>query len=167
MKSLASDEDLIRFAQIHFIPLNGVYAKDELPRTLQDGGYIVNMDNSTGMGTHWTAVWIETIASKRRAVYFDSFGQVPPTIIETKLKGASPPFNPPFEEYLYNDKIIQNPMSGYCGAYSLVFIFLMHRLKAKHPKLKERLKAFQNLWSRDVEDNLRVLKWFIAEGGLT
>jgi hypothetical protein len=156
MKSLASDEDLIRFAQIHFIPLNGVYAKDELPRTLQDGGYIVNMDNSTGIGTHWTAVWIETNASKRRAVYFDSFGQVPPTIIESKLK--------PFK-FIHNDKIIQNPMSGYCGAYSLVFIFLMHRLKAKHPKLKERLKAFQNLWSRDVEDNLRVLKWFITEGG--
>ena len=40
-----------------------------------EGMYIINLDDSTGPGTHWGAV-ISDMSD--RAIYFDSFGLSPP-----------------------------------------------------------------------------------------
>jgi len=148
MESNASNLQLIQFAAQHNLPLNGVFSRDEIPRRLTNGGYIINMDDAMGVGTHWICLYIEG----RRAAYFDSFGVEPPLEIIAALK--------PYK-YVWNRKVIQNPASGYCGLYCLVFIFIMHSMRNNRPKLDERLKAFQDMWSGDVEHNLRVLRYFI------
>lgn len=148
MESNASSVQLIRLAAQHMIPLVGIFARDELPAKLGNGGYIVNMDDSAGPGTHWTAFYIDG----RKAAYFDSFGVEPPLEVIRALK--------PYK-YTINRKVIQNPASGYCGMYCLVFIWMMRVLKDREPKLRDRLKTFQKLWSENVEDNLRVLKYFV------
>jgi hypothetical protein len=53
----------------------GVFMKDQLPHqpNKTETG-IINLDNSTGPGTHWVAYAIDP----RGIVYFDSYGLAPP-----------------------------------------------------------------------------------------
>ena len=48
---------------------NGVYSRDNLPRKIKDGVYVINLDEYSDIGTHWIALYVhsETIT------YFDSF----------------------------------------------------------------------------------------------
>lgn len=133
-------EDL---AEKHNIPLNGVMCKDQLPKLPRDGGYIVNMQSSTeGDGTHWVCVYVE----KKHALYFDSFGCLPPTEIERFLKGP----------YLYNSKVIQNIRSAICGYYCLYVIWFMSR--QKHLGFQKRFEVCVNQFSDDPEKNKKVLQ---------
>ena len=49
---------------------NGVFSRNNLPKTTRDGGYVVNLDDMGKAGTHWVAIFI----NDDRATYFDSFG---------------------------------------------------------------------------------------------
>lgn len=51
--------------------------RDRLPKRVHktESG-IVNLDNDSGSGTHWTAY----IKKGPKAVYYDSFGNLPPPI---------------------------------------------------------------------------------------
>ena len=48
---------------------NGVYSKDNLPRT-KDGAYVKNLDDKQSKGIHWISLAIE----RNKHVYFESFG---------------------------------------------------------------------------------------------
>ena len=48
---------------------NGVYSKDNLPKT-RDGTYVINLDEYSDIGTHWIALYIQN----NNVAYFDSFG---------------------------------------------------------------------------------------------
>ena len=48
---------------------NGVFSRNSLPR-IQDGAYVINLDDKSNKGTHWVSSFID----KDLAVYFDSFG---------------------------------------------------------------------------------------------
>ena len=50
--------------------INGVYSRDNLQQKIKDGVYVINLDEYSGIGTHWIALyaWNNIIA------YFDSFG---------------------------------------------------------------------------------------------
>ena len=47
---------------------NGVYSRNNLPKTNKKGAYVINLDENTG--THWVALFVKT----NEAIYFDSFG---------------------------------------------------------------------------------------------
>ena len=49
---------------------NGVYSRDNLPNTIKDGSYIINLDEYFDIGTHWIASYV----NNKTAIYFDSFG---------------------------------------------------------------------------------------------
>ena len=49
---------------------NGVYSRNNPPKTLNDGAYIINLDEYTDIGTHWIALF----CNRTEIVYFDSFG---------------------------------------------------------------------------------------------
>ena len=52
--------------------------KDELPNTVHDGRYIINMQSSNrGRGTYWVSLSI----IRNNAYYFNSFESVPPVEI--------------------------------------------------------------------------------------
>ena len=48
---------------------NGVYSRNNLPR-IKDGGYVINLDEYSGTGTHWFALYV----LNNHVAYFDSFG---------------------------------------------------------------------------------------------
>ena len=36
---------------------NGVFSRDNLPKTMKDGDYVINLDEYAGVGTRWIALF--------------------------------------------------------------------------------------------------------------
>ena len=49
---------------------NGVYSKDNLPKKIKNGAYVLNLDEYADVGTHWIALHVKG----NEVIYFDSFG---------------------------------------------------------------------------------------------
>ena len=49
---------------------NGVFSRNNLPKKIKDGAYVINLDEYADVGTHWIALFCK----KNEIVYFDSFG---------------------------------------------------------------------------------------------
>ena len=49
---------------------NGVYSRNNLPKTIKKGTYIINLDEYKNTGKHWIALFVKT----NEVIYFDSFG---------------------------------------------------------------------------------------------
>ena len=48
----------------------GVYSRDNLLDTINDGAYVINLDEYSDIGTHWIALYV----NNKTVTYFDSFG---------------------------------------------------------------------------------------------
>ena len=48
---------------------NGAFSRDNLPKKIKDGAYVINLDEYADTGTHWIALFCK----KNEIVYFDSF----------------------------------------------------------------------------------------------
>ena len=49
---------------------NGVFSRNNLPKKIKDGAYVVNLDEYSDVGTHWIAIFF----NKNEISYFDSCG---------------------------------------------------------------------------------------------
>ena len=49
---------------------NGVFSRDNLPNTIKNGAYVINLDEYRDIGTHWVALYV----NNKTGTYFDSFG---------------------------------------------------------------------------------------------
>ena len=49
---------------------NGVFSRNNLPKKIEDGAYVINLDEYADVGTHWIALF----CNRNKIVYFDSFG---------------------------------------------------------------------------------------------
>ena len=49
---------------------NGVYSRDNWPKKIEDGAYVINLDEHADVGTYWTDLYVKD----NQIVYFDSFG---------------------------------------------------------------------------------------------
>ena len=49
---------------------NGAFSRNNLPKYIKDGAYVINLDEYAGVGTHWIALF----CNRSEIVYFDSFG---------------------------------------------------------------------------------------------
>ena len=49
---------------------NGVYSRDNLPKTINIRAYVINLDEHADVGTHWIALYIKN----NEVIHFDSFG---------------------------------------------------------------------------------------------
>ena len=49
---------------------NGVFSKNDLPKKVKDGVYVIKLDEYADVSTHWIALF----CNKNEIVYFDSFG---------------------------------------------------------------------------------------------
>ena len=38
---------------------NGVYSRDNLPKTIENGAYVINLDEYADIGTHWIALYVK------------------------------------------------------------------------------------------------------------
>ena len=46
------------------------FSRNDLPKKLKDGAYVINLDEYGDVGTHWIALFCNT----NEIVYFNSFG---------------------------------------------------------------------------------------------
>ena len=49
---------------------NGVYSRNNLPKLIKKGAYVINLDEYDGIGTHWIALYVHPT----NCIYFNSFG---------------------------------------------------------------------------------------------
>ena len=49
---------------------NGIFSRDNLPNTIKNGAYVINLDEYHDIGTHWVALYV----NNKTVTYFDSFG---------------------------------------------------------------------------------------------
>ena len=57
---------------------NGVYSRNNLPKTIKKGAYVINLDEYENTGTHWVSLFVKPkytteLSSLKHTVYFDSF----------------------------------------------------------------------------------------------
>jgi len=137
--NITSNTELLDILKNYNININGVYAKDQLKKPLKDGFYIINLDDSDGKGTHWTALYKINDAF---SLYFDAFGFPAPENIHNILY-----------KYEYNTKQIQDINSTSCGFYCVGFIKF---LSDKSDRLTA-FKTFCNLFGKSTSDNEFIL----------
>ena len=96
----------------------GVYSRDNLPDKIKDGAYVINLDEYSDIGTHWTALYV----NNKTAAYFDSFGieHIPKEV--KKFIGN--------ENMVTNIYRIQNYDSIMCGYFCIGFIAYMFKGKS-------------------------------------
>ena len=49
---------------------NGLYSRDNLPKAIKNGAYVINLDEYADVGTNWIALCVKN----NEVIYFDSFG---------------------------------------------------------------------------------------------
>ena len=49
---------------------NGVYSRDNLPKIIKNGAYVINLNEYADVGTHWIVLYVKN----NEVIYFDSFG---------------------------------------------------------------------------------------------
>ena len=109
------DKDVIKYAKQLKIPyFRGVFMRDTLPST---GPWhrecaVLNLDTANHAGTHWVAY----IKNDKKALYFDSYGNLKPPRELAQYLGAS-------TKILYNDNQYQNFNQSNCGHLCLEFLF--------------------------------------------
>lgn len=72
---LLSNVDIEELCKEFKIPLSACVSKDMLNKyKYKNGGYVINLDDSTGGGSDWVALY----AKDNDCCYFDPFGIKPP-----------------------------------------------------------------------------------------
>ena len=117
---------------------NDVYSRDNFPKTIKKGAYVINLDEYKNAGTHWIALFVKP----KYTVYFDSFG------IEHIPKEINKFINNDIKSNIFR---IQAYDSIMCGYFCIEFINYM--LKGK------TLLDYNNLFSpKDFKKNDQVIK---------
>ena len=107
----------------------GVFSSDTLPSYAQTGFYVVNLDMSQQLGSHWIA--IEISKSKCKNEYFDIYGLVPPTVCFKRFMKYN---------YIYNSKRLEHSLSTTCAQWCIYYIWR----KCQGWSLRNILKPFYN-----------------------
>jgi hypothetical protein len=76
---------------------------------------VLNLDDSTGSGSHWVALFA---VNQMRVYYFDSFGQAPSGVILHYLQDK-------YQKITFNNTRLQSLLSNVCGHYCIYVIYHM------------------------------------------
>jgi hypothetical protein len=105
--------------QLKIKNFRGVYLRDELPKQpkrVECG--ILNLGDSQGNGTHWTA-WIK---NNQRKYYFDSYGLTPPQELVSYLN----------KPVYYNSERVQTDGEVFCGHLCLYILKQCESVNFQH-----------------------------------
>jgi hypothetical protein len=153
---MLSNFDLEKLAKVYKVKLHGVYSKDRLPERMNKGWYIINLQNlGEGQGSHWVCYFHEPII-KEESVYFDSYGVVPPLVINNQLNLGD----------VINHQQIQ-PLTNdeNCGLYCIGIMCFFNQ--NQNSTNSSNLKAFQSLFSKtDLSSNQYRLKSYLSNYSL-
>ena len=127
--------------------LPGVYSRNNLPKTIKKGAYVINLDEYENTGTHWVALFVKT----NEVIYFDSFGIEHIPIEINKFINNDTTRSSSLERIESNIFRIQAYDSIMCRYFCIEFINYM--LKGK------KLLDYTNLFSpNDFKNNDPVIK---------
>jgi hypothetical protein len=118
-----------------------IFPVDKLPRKLTNGSYIINADESSGPGTHWTGLY--SGKNQKYTIIYDSFGMPPDDRILRLAKSGTKPV------VALNGQI-QDLKSSACGYY--VVDFLKAMASGKSPA-----RYLVNWDGEDQNDNEKLL----------
>lgn len=137
----------------HGYKINGVFSKDKLPKELNDGWYVVNMQSSNQgnkHGTHW--ICFKSIGLGDVIEYFDSFGFSPPIQILQKVK----------RKLLYSTRQIQDEFASTCGWFVIGAIISDNGYKLS----ETHFKKYINMFSSNTELNDKILSNYLLSRGI-
>ena len=98
---------------------NGVFSRNNLPKRMKDGAYVINLDEDANVGTHWIALFCK----KNETVYFDTFGvQYIPEEIKDFIKNKN------IKIYIFGLKEYNSIMCGYFCMGFLDFMLVGKKL---------------------------------------
>ena len=145
---MLTDTQIWDLADRMAIPLVFCDFKDKLKgKKLQYGkSYIINMENqfdsdgTPNTGSHYTCFQVNKYPEGLEAVYFDSYGQPAPEIVEQFTKCRMP----------HNDKDIQSLMNSACGWYCLAFLHYINSAECRSKDLYTDAQDFVNMFE-DLE----------------
>ena len=60
--------EIQRYSQ-NELRFNDAFSRNNLPKKVKDGAYVINLDEYADVGTHWIALF----CNRNEIVYFDSF----------------------------------------------------------------------------------------------
>ena len=143
--------DLEKIASNYQIELK-IFMKDQLDKLqINNGNYIINLDDLQGQGTHWVSLFI----SQNKAIYFDSFGCVPPLNVINFVKQRSK------IKLGYNNFIIQDLKSDACGFYCIAFFVFLSQSKNKD--IYKSTDDFIKMFKDDTLKNEQILKNYLKK----
>ena len=116
-----------------------MYSRNNLPKIIKKGVYVINLDEYENTGTHWIALFVKS----KYTVYFDGFGiEHIPQEIEHVIG------NKEIKANIFRMQAYDSIMSGY---YCIEFINYMLKYKT--------LLDYTNLFSRnDFKKNDQIIK---------
>ena len=124
---------------------NGVYSRNNLPKIIKKGPYVINLDEYTNIGTHWIALFVKP----KYTVYFYSFGieHIPKEI--KKFIG-----NKDIKSNIFRLQAFDSIM---CGYFCIKYINYMIKGKT--------LLEYTNLFSpNDFKKNDQIIKRIFKNG---
>ena len=111
---------------------NGVFSRDNLPNTIKNGAYVINLDEYHDIGTHWVALYV----NNKIVTYFDSFGveHIPKFVVRTSFglrsKELGSAVGSHRKKIITNIYRIQAYDSIMCGYFCIGFINFMFNGKS-------------------------------------
>lgn len=134
---ILSNVDIEDLCKRFKLKLNACVSKDALRFfPIENGGYVINLDNMGNPGSHWTSLYVRDDI----AIYMDPFGVKYPKEIENYCKGYN---------LIYNETQIQDIKQECCGYYCIAFLhYMMHNVnKTKNHDyfLNRFVSLFNNL----------------------
>jgi hypothetical protein len=145
-KNILTDSDLKILSNKLNIKLNQVAMKDEISK-LQNGNYILNLQNHNQSGSHWTAF----IKNRKKIYYCDSFGIIMPQEELDLFKDEK-------DLIYYNTTQIQDINSQCCGYFALGF--LLYSKNNKGLNLNNFLEMFN---TKNLKQNDIIIKNYIKK----
>ena len=127
------------------IKLNGIYMRNECPKTLANGNYIFNLESASQAGSHWVCF----LKSKNNIYWFDSFG-CPPMQNEVNI------FKQNHYNVYYSSVQIQSIKSILCVFFSIAYLYFVN---LKGSSTTHKISEFQNLFNfKNRANNDNILK---------
>ena len=107
---------------------NGVFSRDNLPNTIKNGAYVIDLDECRDIESHWVALYV----NNKTITYFDYFGvePIPREIMKFIGKEQSSSAKPRNKNTITNIYRIQAYHSIMCGYFCIGFINSMFNGKS-------------------------------------
>jgi hypothetical protein len=135
-----SNSDINLICNTLKIPLKGVFMKDEFKLPLQDGYYIMNLQDSHENGSHWVAF----VKIKSNVYYHDSYAVIMPQNQYDLFKSEQ-------INIYYNTLQKQSLDTTSCGWWSIYFLYYMHYSKGT---LTKRFSNFNKMFEHKTNEHV-------------